>query len=191
MPETEPVYLKPTFSPKRSLVAVRGQARRLCRLRQHPRMAQTPAPTIAQGIMRHNLWRCYASASSQSDRLLARRSHRKQNVSGSVDAMLGQVPAAQKPFVNTYWDPGLGRYVEGNMETDRPWEKYGLGANTLYNTDKHASCLTATKHDRWAVRRISPKPNQASRRRGYSPSDDRQAGGNRRNEPLLRRKDRR
>jgi len=58
------------------------------------------------------------------------------NVSGSVDAMLGQVQPAQKPFVNTYWDPGLGKYVEGNMETDRPWEKYGLGsANALYNTD--------------------------------------------------------
>jgi hypothetical protein len=66
------------------------------------------------------------------------------NVGGSVDAMLRQVQPStivstttQPAFKNTYWDPGIGKYVEGNMETDRPWEKYGLGsANALYNTDE-------------------------------------------------------
>lgn len=117
-----------------------------------PQIAQaTPAPTIAQAYQapaqnllatpenqtqRRNLDGSIASVQAPAIDFSQDALTPQANVSGSVGAMLGQVQPAQKPFVNTYWDPGLGRYVEGNMETDRPWEKYGLGsANALYNTD--------------------------------------------------------
>jgi hypothetical protein len=45
-------------------------------------------------------------------------------------------PVVQQPTKNTYWEPGENRYIEGDVNVDRPWEKYGLGsANALYNTD--------------------------------------------------------
>lgn len=139
MPETEPVLLKPTFSPNTQSGGGSWTSPQIAQATPAPtRVAQAPAPTIAQV---YNAPQPMATATPapapqpaydfSQDALTP-----QANVSGSVDAMLRQVQPAQKPFVNTYWDPGLGRYVEGNMETDRPWEKYGLGsANALYNTD--------------------------------------------------------
>lgn len=109
------------------------------------RVAQAPAPTISQAYQAPRVSQPTPVATTTPTQTAPQQTYDfsqdaltpQANVGGSVDAMLRQVQPAQKPFVNTYWDPGIGKYVEGNMETDRPWEKYGLGsANALYNTDE-------------------------------------------------------
>lgn len=45
-------------------------------------------------------------------------------------------PSAPTQQAKTYWEPVLGQYVQGDIDVDKPWQKYGLGsANALYNTD--------------------------------------------------------
>lgn len=108
------------------------------------RVAQAPAPTISQAYQTPRTTQTAPVATTTPTQTAPQQTYDfsqdaftpQANVGGSVEAMLRQVQPAQKPFVNTYWDPGIGKYVEGNMETDRPWEKYGLGsANALYNMD--------------------------------------------------------
>jgi len=51
-------------------------------------------------------------------------------------AMQQENPVYQQPAKSTYWEPVEGRYIEGDIQTDKPWEKYGLGSQAaLYNTD--------------------------------------------------------
>lgn len=59
--------------------------------------------------------------------------------------------APQAPSGPNYWDPVLGSYVQGDINVDRPWERYGLGsANAFYNANPEG--LRASAIERGLIR---------------------------------------
>lgn len=95
---------------------------------------QSPAPTPAQ--FANDALTSQANVGGSVQDMLARAAASGSQAPAAAPSV-APTPASVSPSASpaaglSYWDPVKGAYVQGDIDRDRPWEKYGLGSKQAY-----------------------------------------------------------